>query len=235
MKKIRTFTRNTLLILLILLITFFAIHNVLCAYEAKKYVSPYSFTTVNGKKISYRIQGSGENIIVLLPALGTSAPILDFEPLSNELSKSNTVITIEPFGYGWSDKTKSPRTLENEAAELHEVLQSIGISKPVILMPHSISGLTALYYSNIYHDEVAGIIGIDCTLPKMPAYFNEEIPAQNPAFVGKLCDLGVIRLLQLLEPSGFISDNSSGLYSENNLKMQSSLASKNASNTTVVN
>lgn len=50
--------------------------------------------------------------IVLLPGLGTAAPILDFMPLATELSKTNRVVIVKPFGYGWSDITNDERTLQ---------------------------------------------------------------------------------------------------------------------------
>ena len=62
--------------------------------------------------------GNGDNTIVLMSGLGTTSPILDFQPLINELSKNNKVIVAESFGYGWSDLTDKERTVENIIKEL---------------------------------------------------------------------------------------------------------------------
>ena len=91
------------------------------------------------------------------------------------------------------------------------------IEGPYILMPHSISGLYSIYYANTYPEEVAGIIGIDCTLPKMAEYFGEEYPEKMPLITGQLCSIGVMRLITLIEPDNFISDNSKHYYSDENL------------------
>ena len=70
--------------------------------------------------------------------------------------------------------------------ELRSTLKAEGLDGPYVLMPHSISGIDALYYANTYPDEVCAVIGIDCTLPAMPNYFGEGEPAQVPAVLGLL-------------------------------------------------
>ena len=215
-------------------LSFWTYHKIRSAYEAKKYPSPYETVTVDSKNISLRVQGNGKHTIVLLPGLGTTAPILDFEPLATSLAENNRVITIEPFGYGWSDLTDSPRTVENEVSEIRTALQNANIEGPYILMVHSISGLDAIYYANAYPDEVAAVVGIDCTLPRMPEYFQEELPEKEPSIIGHLCDIGITRLICMLDPSNFTSDNTMGIYSQENLYNQKLLACRMADNSTVV-
>ncbi|NLG03892.1 MAG: alpha/beta hydrolase, partial [Clostridia bacterium] len=210
-------------------------HKIRCAYESNKYPSPYASVTVDSKEMSLCVQGRGEHTIVLLPGLGTTAPILDFEPLADQLAKNNRVVTVEPFGYGWSDLTDSPRTVQNEVSELREALQSAEIEGPYILMAHSVSGLDAIYYANTYPEEVEAVVGIDCTLPRMTEYFEEAAPAQISSSLGYLCDLGVMRLICMIAPDNFISDNTNALYSKENLQNQKFLASRMSNNTTVIN
>ena len=62
----------------------------------------------------------------------------------------------------WSDITNDERTLQNEVEEIRSALTESNINGPYVLMPHSISGLHAIYYANTYPDEIEGIIGIDC-------------------------------------------------------------------------
>ncbi|MEK5325979.1 alpha/beta fold hydrolase [Aeribacillus sp. FSL M8-0254] len=63
-------------------------------------------------------KGDGENTIVLLSGLGTAAPVLDFEPLVNELAKNHKVVVVESFRYGWSNVTNKERTVENIVEEI---------------------------------------------------------------------------------------------------------------------
>ena len=189
MKKCIKFLWAIFLILFAFIVFFVAVHQLLTIIEKRQHPTIGTTVTVNGKHMSLSILGDGDHTIVLLPGLGTAAPILDFMPLATELSKTNRVVIVEPFGYGWSDITNDERTLENEVEEIRSALTEANINGPYVLMPHSISGLHAIYYANTYPDEIEGIIGIDCTLPTMVDYFNEETPAKMLPLMGQLAHL----------------------------------------------
>ncbi|WP_232515622.1 alpha/beta fold hydrolase [Aeribacillus pallidus] len=140
-------------------------------------------------------KGDGENTIVLLSGLGTAAPVLDFEPLVNELAKNHKVVVVESFGYGWSNVTNKERTVENIVEEIRTALKS-NIEGPYILMPPSISGIYSMYYANAYPDEVKAVIGIDFTLPQVLEYFGESAPTMSEymkyVFTNWNCTIGII-------------------------------------------
>jgi len=116
---------------------------------------------VDGLNMNVVIQGDQNNqTIVLLPGIGVVAPYITYKSLTEPLSESFKVITVEPFGYGLSDVTEKERTNENIITELHTCLQKIGINQ-FYLMGHSIGGLYSLAYVNKYSDEVLGFIGLD--------------------------------------------------------------------------
>lgn len=139
-------------------------------------------------------KGDGENTIVLLSGLGTAAPVLDFEPLVNELAKNHKVVVVESFGYGWSNVTNKERTVENIVEGIRTALKS-NIEGPYILMPHSISGIYSMYYANAYPDEVKAVIGIDFTLPQVLEYFGESAPTMSEymkyVFTNWNCTIGI--------------------------------------------
>lgn len=234
MKKFIKITQKILIATTALFLLFIATHQILTLIEKRQNPPTSQYVTVNNKKMNLCILGEGNNTIVLLPGLGTAAPVLDFMPLAKDLSKNNKVVIVEPFGYGWSDITPKERTIENEVEEIHMALQAANLSGPYILMPHSISGLHSIYYANTYPDEVSGIIGIDCTLPKMVEYFDEEYPQKMPLVTGQLSSIGVMRVLTLLAPNNFISDNTMNFYNKENLTMQKRIASWKSSNKNVV-
>ncbi|MED0716688.1 alpha/beta hydrolase [Aeribacillus sp. FSL K6-1121] len=140
-------------------------------------------------------KGDGENTIVLLSGLGTAAPVLDFDPLVNELAKNHKVVVVESFGYGWSNVTNKERTVENIVEGIRTALKS-NIEGPYILMPHSISGIYSMYYANAYPDEVKAVIGIDFTLPQVLEYFGESAPTMSEymkyVFTNWNCTIGII-------------------------------------------
>ncbi|QHK20193.1 alpha/beta fold hydrolase [Pseudarthrobacter psychrotolerans] len=113
--------------------------------------------------------------LVLLSGLGTPAPALDFAPLIRELH-GYRIVVVEGFGYGYSDMTARPRTIENISEELHEVLAKLAVTGPYVLVGHSIAGFTTLHYANNYPAEVTAVIGIDPTVPTATT-----APAEGPA------------------------------------------------------
>lgn len=111
--------------------------------------------------------------IVLLPSLGQVAPIVSYYGLANELLlKGYQVIIYEPLGYGFSDETSRPRTIENIVNELHTTLQAMEIYKS-IFMAHSIYGAYTLEYINTYPKEVMAFIGLDSSVPMQINYYDE--------------------------------------------------------------
>lgn len=178
-------------------------------------------------------KGEGDNTIVLLSGLGTAAPALDFEPLINEMSKSNKVVVVESFGYGWSDLTKKDRTVENIVEEIRSALKKSNIKGPFILMPHSISGIYSMYFANAYPEEVKAIIGIDPTLPQALEYFDEASPTL-PKYFSYLAPTGIARLALYLNTEGFLPMADDGTYSDGNLKMTKAITAWKGYNKSVV-
>lgn len=127
-------------------------------------LAPYGeLVEVNGKNMHVYSMGDGEETIVLLSGFTVPLPSADFGPLMRELSKSYTVVCIEYFGVGFSDKIDTPRTNENYTEEIREALSAAGFSAPYILMPHSGSGIYSEYYATKYPEEVSAIIMLDTT------------------------------------------------------------------------
>jgi pimeloyl-ACP methyl ester carboxylesterase len=144
--------------------------------------------------------------LVLLTGLGTAAPGLDFAPLIRELNGFQTVV-VEPFGYGYSDTSARPRTLENVSEELHEVLSKLNVDKPYTLVGHSIAGFYTLYYANKYPGEVSAVVGIDPTVAagKTPETGSDpaEMPRADNFWIKLAVNTGLVRWLGLGgEPGG---------------------------------
>ncbi|MYL42672.1 alpha/beta fold hydrolase [Virgibacillus massiliensis] len=202
-------------------------------YEKNYYPPIGQLVRVDGDRMHVYTKGEGENTIVLLPGLGTTAPALDFEPLVDEISKQHRVVIVEPFGYGWSDITNKERTVENIVEEIRFALQKANIEGPYILMPHSISGIYSVYYSNKYPDEIEAVIGIDATLPKATAYFNEDLPAM-PSIMRYVAPTGVARLLLYIEADAYLPLAETGTYTEENLQKTKVISAWKAYNKNVV-
>lgn len=162
--------------------------------EAERIESYGERVPVDGKEMNVLVGGSGDETIVLLPGFGTAAPALDFTPLITELAANYRVVAVEPFGYGLSDGTDTPRTTENIVTEVHEALQALDIDR-YVLMGHSIAGIYALDYTERYRDEVTAFVGIDSSVPGQPG-MDEELP------VGAMQTAKALGLMRVLSSIG---------------------------------
>lgn len=231
--KILAITEKTILVILGILLIWMITSSILTVYEQKKYLPLGELVEVHGKNIHVYSKGKGENTIVLLSGLGTAAPVLDFEPLINELSKTNRVVVVEPFGYGWSDITRKQRTVENIVEEIRLALQKSNIKGRYILMPHSISGIYSTYYANKYPEEIKAIIGIDPTLPRMVEYFNEAIPTM-PSFMSLVAPTGIARFALYSSSNKILPIADKGTYTDENLKITKSITARKIYNKNIV-
>ena len=132
---------------------------------------------INGHNIHLYRQGNTDKPkLVLMAGSATVAPVYDFKVLYEKLANDFRVIVIEKFGYGYSDIFDSPGDIDSLVSTQKQALDVIGENGPYILMPHSMSGLEALRWKQIYPDDVSAIIGIDMATPlTYSAWTNEKV------------------------------------------------------------
>ena len=217
--------------ILALLIISTAVNQILTAVEKGKYKPPGVMVQVGGRGMHIYSEGSGEKTIVLLSGYGTGSPVLDFAPLTKELAKTYKVAVVENFGYGWSDKAKTPRTVQNIVEETRTALGEAGYKPPYILMPHSISGLYSLYYANTYPQEVAGIACIDTSVPEQ--FSGLPIAGMSPLASLKTFT-GLVRIATKLDPVLVSTGAPEGTYTPETLKLMRLMFCWHADNASLV-
>jgi pimeloyl-ACP methyl ester carboxylesterase len=233
MNKVKQLGKNLLFWVPVIVVCWLLVNYIETNYEKGIYKAPGKMVEVYGKKMHVYSKGKGKNTIVLLPGLGTAAPVLDFEPLVNELSKKNHVVVIEPFGYGYSERTNRVRTVKNITEELHMALDNIGVEGQIVLMPHGESGVYALSYANQYPEQVKAIVGIDCTLPKMKVYINDY--CKKTRKVMKFTNvLGIPRIEVSLNSKKYLPSEDNHAYSKENRKMMKAITIWNCYNENVL-
>ena len=128
---------------------------------------PYGqLVTLPGGQVNTAVSGTGEETFVIMPGYGSASPVLEFAPLVDDLDDHATVVVVEPFGYGYSDRrTDADRTLENMSTELHQTLTALDVHQPYTLVAHSIGALYALDYVNRFPGEVRAVVSIDGSVP----------------------------------------------------------------------
>lgn len=147
-------------------------HRTLIEQEKGEYPPPGVLVEVNdqGDKLHVYAEGKGTETLVFMSGFGTSSPFYDFKVLFEELSGDYRVAVVERAGYGWSDISSSPRDIDTVLRETRAALQIAGESAPYVLFPHSMAGLEALHWANLYPEEVQAVIGLD---PVVPGYVEQ--------------------------------------------------------------
>jgi len=182
-KKIFKWALIAIPILLIVFITFiigssYFEHRNLVKEEKEEYPAPGTLVDVNnnGNKIHVYTKGEGDKTLVFMSGFGTSSPVYDFKVLFDKLAKDYKIAVVERAGYGWSDISSSSRDIDTVLKETRQALKLAGEEGPYVLFPHSMAGLEALYWANLYPKEVDVIIGLD---PLVPEYNLET--EENPS------------------------------------------------------
>lgn len=122
--------------------------------------------TINNHKIHIYRQGNKNNPkLVFMAGSATVAPVYDFKVLYGKLVNDFRIIVIEKFGYGYSDIFETPCDIDTLVSIQKQALDIIGETGPYILVTHSMSGLEAIRWKQMYSDDIMAIIGIDMATP----------------------------------------------------------------------
>lgn len=163
-------------ILLLIITTSYIFHQIQLSKEDKLYMPTGKMVEVNGHQMHIYMEGNGEDTLVFMSGGGTSSPVLDFKSLYSLLSDKYRIIVVEKAGYGFSDITDSERDMDTILQETRESLLKSGVEGPYILFPHSMSGIEALYWAQVYPNEVKAIIGLDMAVPAAYKDYDINMP-----------------------------------------------------------
>ena len=97
---------------------------------------------------------------------GLVGSVLDWRRVLLLLGQFAHVCAYDRGGYGWSDTSPRPRTLDGITADLHALLERSGATPPYVLVGHSLGGLNMWAYANRYPAEVAGLVLLDAADPQ---------------------------------------------------------------------
>lgn len=99
--------------------------------------------------------------IVLSSGAGDYA--VDWGLVQPAIAESMRVCSYDRAGAGWSDPGPEPRTIRQEAGELHLLLAAAGERSPYVLVGHSLGGLVIRMYQLQNPSEVVGMVLVDPT------------------------------------------------------------------------
>jgi pimeloyl-ACP methyl ester carboxylesterase len=122
---------------------------------------PGKLVDVGGYRLHLNCTGKSGLTVVLIAGAGDFS--FDWGLVQPGVSRFTRACSYDRAGLAWSDPGPTPRTMKQDAYELHTLLKAARIKAPYVLVGHSIGGLIARVYTEQYPDEVAGVVLVDPT------------------------------------------------------------------------
>jgi pimeloyl-ACP methyl ester carboxylesterase len=143
------------------------------ASDRRGYPPPGRLVNTGGHRLHIRCAGEGTPGVVIIPAMGdTSAAWLGVQ---DAVAACTAVCVYDRPGLGWSDGAPGWPSATGMARELHDLLNAAEIARPVVLADHSLGGLLARVFAQMYPDEVAGLVLVDSSHPDQ----SERLPVSG--------------------------------------------------------
>jgi pimeloyl-ACP methyl ester carboxylesterase len=165
------------------------------------YAQPGQMVDIGGRRIHMLVMGQDTGLPTVILEAGMASFSSNFYWVQNDLSKTTQVVAYDRAGLGWSDPAPEAHDAQQSARDLHAALQKAGISGPYIVAGHSYGGLVVRAFTDLYPNEVAGMVLIDASHPdqwaRIPVSRDGKLNGRLNLFTAYLARLGVVRLFKL--------------------------------------
>ncbi|MEO8450966.1 MAG: alpha/beta hydrolase [Gemmatimonadota bacterium] len=125
---------------------------------------------VEGRRLFLVRSGAGGPPVVFFPGGGMFS--LGYYNIHCRTAELTTSVLYDRAGTGWSDSVALPRSVAAVVQELRTLLRVADIPGPYVLVGHSLGGLYARRFAQLFPADVAGLLLLD------PAH--EDYPANEP-------------------------------------------------------
>lgn len=150
--------KNIALIIVSIFIIGFLVQTISDFIYNEKITSSLNYAKVDGKKMEYKLSGSGDYTIVFDGAIGTN--LYEWDLVIDALNDKG--IDVKTFvynrrGYGFSD-APSGESPEEQAENLKILLRKAGVGGKLILVGEEYGSLVMTNFASLYPDSVAGMV-----------------------------------------------------------------------------
>ncbi len=154
-------------IIIIFLLISFTVNKILVSKEKQmlKEAGYYNPVSVGDYSLNVYDYGNknGEHTFVGISGRGVYDYSVKLSLVTDKFSEDNRIVIVDRAGYGLSDDTKTPQTIETVVNNYRTALKNSGIEAPYILLPHSLGGAYATYWVSKYPEEIEGVVFLDGT------------------------------------------------------------------------
>lgn len=135
--------------------------------------------TVNGNNYHVFVKGfenRGKNVPAVIFENGMGVDLGNWKKILEQVSSFGPVFAYDRAGIGKSDKVFKMPAVQFVSENLHEILKTLKIAPPYILVGHSLGGVYIRSFAGFYPNEISGLVFID------PADFTETKNDWNAIF-----------------------------------------------------
>lgn len=140
---------------------------------------------------------NGKHTFVGISGRGVVDYSVRMHRLMDGFAQEDRIVIVDRAGYGLSDDTKIPQTIETVVNNYRTALKNSGIEGPYILLPHSLGGAYATYWVSKYPEEIEGIVFLDGTELSDNTDLSEGSVIEN-RFAIASSKMGLVRLAKSL-------------------------------------
>jgi len=140
----------------------------------EKYPPPGEMVDVGEYSLHLYCTGdpSAKPVVVVSPGSGSS--VAHWPLVQPEVAKFTRICVYDRLGSGWSFGKPQGQTYQEEAEDVHTLLQNAGIAGPHILVGASYGGAVMLVYASLYPQGVVGIVQVDAVTRGMETKYPEK-------------------------------------------------------------
>ena len=160
------------------------------AQDKKTFRAPGEMISVGDRRLHLLITGEETGYPTVLLEAGVASFSSNWYWVQDELSHITRVVSYDRAGLGWSDPAPEPFDAYQSARDLHTALENASIRKPFVVAAHSYGGLVMQAFTDLYPDEVVGMVLVDTShvdqWARLPASKGGSVVAASNRLVGLL-------------------------------------------------
>jgi pimeloyl-ACP methyl ester carboxylesterase len=139
--------------------------------SARHHPPPGTMVDVGGHRLHVVCEGAGEPAVVF--ESGIAASSLSWVRVRRDVAQFTRACAYDRTGLGWSELSRSPRSVPRMIAELRAVRAHAAGGGPAVLVGHSFGAFLVCAYAAQHPDDVAGLVLVD-----PPSDWHELTPRQ---------------------------------------------------------